>query len=415
MLTLSITLSSAICSRASAQQLEPVDFASLGTLDLTSGSYTIDTDTLTIFNDAAPGTPLFTGVVDDQNGEADYSNGNWVPGTQGIPEIAVFTFDQIDLGAAASVNITGTRAIALLSRGNATIGTPLSVDGADASLNGTGSAGAGGFNGGGFAPTAQAGDGPGGGEATFVFGSFNDGRAGAGSFGGSGVKPAITGGNGDPGPTYGDLTSRLQGGSGGGANAINTGDTSGTVGGGGGGAIELGAAGILAIDADVRARGGDRTGEAGAGSGGGIRVHASQVQLDADLIARGGGASSTIEPNLGGGGRIYVVGDTASQFVYALGEPAPVSFDAFPHLDVRPGLQGDGTVPSDATLDNFGVLTISPGLTIVPTGESLSFGQVIDASGPDIKLEVLPFDARVLDGGEADIGGGLTTAASQEI
>ncbi|NBC10463.1 MAG: PEP-CTERM sorting domain-containing protein, partial [Planctomycetes bacterium] len=39
----------------------------------------------------------------------------------------------------------------------------------------------------------------------------------------------------------------------------------------------------------------------------------------------------------------------------------------------------------------------------------------IDASGPDIKLEVLPFDARVLDGGEADIGGGLTTAASQEI
>lgn len=121
-----------VTSESMSQSLDPMDFASLGTLNLSAGDYTIDTDTLSIFDNAAPGVPLFTGVVDDQNGQADYFNGVWDPvanpGQLGIPEIAVFTFDDIDLQPSANVTITGRRAIALLSHGDVTIGTPLSVD-----------------------------------------------------------------------------------------------------------------------------------------------------------------------------------------------------------------------------------------------------------------------------------------------
>ena len=52
----------AIIGRADARAdvLNPLDFASLGTLNLASGSFTFDTDTLTIFDNSNPGTPLFT-------------------------------------------------------------------------------------------------------------------------------------------------------------------------------------------------------------------------------------------------------------------------------------------------------------------------------------------------------------------
>ena len=85
--------------------LDPVDFSSLGILDLSNASYTIDTDSLTIVDDAAPGTPLFTGVVDDQDGTADFVGGVWVPGSMGIPEIAVFTFDDIDIQSTANITV----------------------------------------------------------------------------------------------------------------------------------------------------------------------------------------------------------------------------------------------------------------------------------------------------------------------
>ncbi len=104
-------LAAAASSPAVAQPLDPFDFSSLGTLDLISGAYTFNTDTLTIVNNAAPGTPLFTGVVDNQGGTADYFNGTWVPGTNGIPEIAVFAFDSVNLGAGATLSVSGNRAL----------------------------------------------------------------------------------------------------------------------------------------------------------------------------------------------------------------------------------------------------------------------------------------------------------------
>ena len=107
-----VLLAAALVSSGRAQPLDPLDFTSLGTLNLPAGDYTIDTDALTIYDNTASGVPLFTGVVDDQNGQADYLGGIWDPvanpGQLGIPEIAVFTFDNIDLQPTANISITGT-------------------------------------------------------------------------------------------------------------------------------------------------------------------------------------------------------------------------------------------------------------------------------------------------------------------
>jgi len=59
------------------------------------------------------------GVSDNQNGTADFLNGVWIPVSMGIPEIAVFTFDDVNLQSTANTTVTGTRALGILSHGNA--------------------------------------------------------------------------------------------------------------------------------------------------------------------------------------------------------------------------------------------------------------------------------------------------------
>jgi hypothetical protein len=115
-----------------AEVLNPLDFTSLGTLNLSGGSFTIDTDALTIVDNAAPGSPLFTGVIDDQRGLADsFGAGGDVTtvGPLGIPHIAVFTFDGITLQTSANITVTGHRALALLSQGDALVNTTIDVSG----------------------------------------------------------------------------------------------------------------------------------------------------------------------------------------------------------------------------------------------------------------------------------------------
>lgn len=258
-----------IGTAVSAQPLDPLEYASLGTLHLSAGDYTIDTDTLTIIDNTAPGAPLFTGVVDDQNGQADYFGGVWAPvanpGQLGVPEIAVFTFDAIDLQPTANGTITGARALALLSRGAATIATPLSVDG------GIGAA------------------------------SSND------------TSPPID----LPGGTAG-------------------------AGGFGGGAIELGAAGLLRIDATISNDGADQPGDfllvfGGAGSGGGIRVHGQQVVLNGRLDAVGG--ANGLQRRPGGGGRVFVNG--LGSEVYTVGQPTPDLSGTLAQIDASHGDVGN--------------------------------------------------------------------------
>ena len=55
-----------------ANTLDPLDFASLGTFNVTNGGYIIDTDALTLSETNGVSTNvLFTGVIDDQDGQAD--------------------------------------------------------------------------------------------------------------------------------------------------------------------------------------------------------------------------------------------------------------------------------------------------------------------------------------------------------
>jgi hypothetical protein len=148
----SVTLSLAIAASARGQ-LDPNAFTSLGTLNVSSGTLTINTDTL-----AMSGAATFTGVALSQNGG---------------PQVAVFDFSSITIGSGVTVNISGSRPIALLSQGGATV---------QAGLSGTG-----GYIGG-FALEATpsnvgaAGQGPGAGGA-------NGNSVGGGGFGGGGGFP----------------------------------------------------------------------------------------------------------------------------------------------------------------------------------------------------------------------------------
>lgn len=222
-----------------AGPLLPLDYVSLGSLVLTGGNYTIDTDALTITDDSAPATPLFTGIIDDQGGQADsYGPGGAVTtvGAQGIPHIAVFTFDAIDIAAAVNLTITGHRALAFLSHRDAVINADLDLSGEGTYTGASGSTalrgGPGGFDGGTGTPL-MAGSGPGGGGF-----SSNAGHATAAS--GSGV----------PGIAYGDLNGVLQGGSGGGNDvSLLYGETG--YGGGGGGALEIAASGIVELGGTI--------------------------------------------------------------------------------------------------------------------------------------------------------------------
>lgn len=404
----------------SAQPLNPLDFTSLGTLNLSAGDYTFDTDTLTIFNNAAPGVPLFTGVADDQNGQADYFNGVWdpdnIPGQLGIPEIAVFTFDDIDLQPSANVTINGRRAIALLSQGDATIGTPLSVDGKPFSRSfgefAGGVGGPGGFDGangfpGGVSEDLSAGDGPGGGLPLPDL-SNNEGRGGNAGFGGNGRGTSI-----DPelqGHSYGDLAAVLQGGSGG-ANSTLIGF--GVPGAGGGGAIEINATESLRIDAAISASSGSATSNSfGAnGSGGGIRLIGSDVAIDAPVVAIGGSENV----GGGGGGRVYVEGliDTVG---LTIGES---TLAATADIDVNSThLDNDGSLLVTASLDNVGVITLAPVTTLVSVGESITFGQgvPIAASTDTVNYEILVRDARFQSGSTGVIGAaGYTSQHAIEL
>ncbi|MEO1496507.1 MAG: hypothetical protein AAFV43_05095 [Planctomycetota bacterium] len=409
---------------AVGQPLDPLDFASLGTLNLSAGDYTIDTDTLTIFDNAAPGVPLFTGVADDQYGQADTFAGVWDPvanpGQLGIPEIAVFTFDGIDLQPSANVTISGRRAIALLSRSDANIGTPLSVD-AEVFAGQAGAAGGaggpGGFDGGrGFdggigLEDLLPGDGPGGGLPFPDVGNSSTVRGHAGS-GGSGRSGFGSLGSALQGQSYGDLAAVLQGGSGG-ANTPFFG-VGAFPGGGGGGAIELNAIDSLSVDAAISARGGEPEvdGQTNAfGSGGGIRLIGTDVAINAPVIAIGGGTAR------GGGGRVYLEG-VIDSIGLTIGQP---TLAATADVDVSSGfVNPDGTPKIDPStvLNHVGVITLAPATTLVGAGESVALGQGVPIAAPTetVNYEILVRDARFQSGSTGTIGSaGYTSVHAIEL
>ena len=396
---------------AVADVLDPEDFASLGTLAWSSGGYTINTDALTIVDNAAPGTPLFTGVVEDQNGAADSIGG--VPGPLGIPEIAVFTFDSIAIEGTASVTIVGTRALALLSHGDALIDRVLAVNGKGTHWSTATTFLAGGPGGFGGGINAQAGLGPGGGQGWSGNPFTQNVCSSGGGFGSAGLPgtafctPITQAPN--PGLAYGDLHGVLQGGSGAGSADHTSGPTGAAAGAGGGGAIEIGAVASLTVGASgiVRANGGEGQLRAngfgvertGGGSGGGIRLTASSLAILGSVQARGGrGGWSATAPS-GGGGRVLLQG-ILGLFVAGTTTP-PSAFTTGIDLSSLSGLS--------LGVDH-GWISVEPRLTFVQPGDSLDLAasvvlQTPSTSQPGVEL----FPRNVLVQGELVVpSGGLS-------
>jgi hypothetical protein len=271
---------------------------------LTNGNYTINTSGLNpVLQDSASNT-LFNGVFHHQGGAFD-------------SEVTVFDFSSIAIGAGVTITPSGTNPVALLSLGSINLAGTIDANGMKGGDQGAGIGGAGGPGGagGGTGSTgggqAGSGQGPGGGAGGYDGlgnGSWGDG----GSFGGHGAawNPYLT-----VAPTYGDLPSFLQGGSGGGGTGKNLFGT-GAGGGGGGGGVELGAVVAITIESTgkVLAQGGLGGGgsavNAGGGSGGGILLHALGITLttgsQVSAAGDGGGRisfltqSGTVSGNLSG-------------------------------------------------------------------------------------------------------------------
>lgn len=381
-----LTLLVAAQRAAAGGPLDPQDFASLGSLSLAGGSFSVDTDALEI-RDGGGGL-LFTGVVDDQDGTADYMNNVWIPGSNGIPEIAVFPFDDIDIQSTATITVSGSRALALLSMGDAFIDTVINLSppvrwsplfGGPTRTLGV----AGGFDGGDEVPGQSDGEGPGGGGEFFW--------AAPGSFGGQAF---ISASSSQPGPTYGDLAfGPLQGGSGGGGQGLP--DKGGAA---GGGALEVGALGSITLGTSgslVVAGGQSETGGGGpfhsggaTGSGGGVRLSGRSVNLLGSVDASAWQTFSTGVANGAGGGRVAVFGYSIFPEFIA-GTTTPGGFDTSA-IDVI------GAKPTPPLVQSAsGVITIAPQLTTVPFGQSLTLGDSTDLSDATRQLFLIHREFRI--------------------
>ncbi len=409
-LALALTIFALPGASAAGGPLDPLDFVSLGTLTLGSDSFTIDTDTLEIRDGSS--TLLFTGVVDDQDGTADYLNNVWIPASNGIPEIAVFTFDNIDLQSSATLTVLGSRALALLSRGRASIDTTIDLSPPDLIIPASpfsppavpSTVGfAGGFSGG---PLSAPGDGPGGG-LTATATVQGGGPAG---FGGPGRQQGVA----FAGSAYGDIAfGPLQGGSGGSAFAGFTGAAA------GGGALEISAAGPVTLgpNGSLVAAGGkvfDNFSTSfkiggGPGAGGGIRLSGAAVHLLGTVDA-GGFRFDTLS-NWAGGGRVAVFGyNQLPEFV--VGGTTPGMIDTS-MINVEGG-QITFSPVSDAI--TRGVITVTPQITTIPFGQTFTPGEITDLSDANRNLFLVHRDLRVSDGGTVAVpAGGIAQSGRIEL
>ena len=256
-----------------ADPLNPLNFSSLGTVTLGAGSWTLNTNNATI-----TGPSNYTGTIDQAAGEDG---------------VAVFSFGSLSVSSGATITVTGSLPVAFLASGNLTFGGVLNADGANAYPTNyetlAGGSVAGGFGGGigqweytlGGYEYGYAGSGYGG-------GGYGNG-GGGGGFGGSGG----AGGYYDVygGAPYGNILTKLVGGSGGGGGSTASNCSYGGSGGGGGGCVELGALGTVSITGQVMVAGGNGIGYAtggGGGSGGGVLIHGSSVSISGTIYANGG-------------------------------------------------------------------------------------------------------------------------------
>lgn len=289
----------AAVSSSYAAITNPLAHPSLGDFTVGLGNAVVfDTDNAQV---RVNGIVAFAGVVSDQAGQANAASG--------IPSLAVFSFDQINIGSGVPITVVGSRGLSLLSRGDVILRGVLSVNGGDLGAVG----GGGGFGGG--SGLAVPGFGPGAGHPTTI---GNYAGAGGGGFGGAGGRGGAYSPTDAPGgsPYGGSLRDALYAGSGGGS-GINGGTIG--QGGGGGGAIEISALGSVQLYSGISSNGGaagvgaNGYGGGGGGSGGSIRVAGRSIQLLGGSISASGsdggqafGGGGFNAGGGGGGGRILV-------------------------------------------------------------------------------------------------------------
>ncbi|WP_442482003.1 hypothetical protein [Aeoliella sp. SH292] len=276
-------------SPARGALLNPLAHTSLGDFEVGIGNaVTIDTNTAEL---RVNGILAFTGVINNQAGAADPLSG--------APELAVFSFDNILIGPGVAVTVTGDRGLSLLSRGDVTIRSPLSVSGGNYAAPGQA---------GGYAGAAIGnGTGPGAGKATTIGNYAGAGGGGYGGAGGNGegYNPTDSAG-GAAYPVTNTLSGTLFGGSGGAA-GINGGTYG--AGGSGGGVLEISALGNVDLRSAISSNGGlagvgaNNFGGGGGGSGGSIRIAGATVNLGpSGAVAANGGAGGGTGSLAGGGG-----------------------------------------------------------------------------------------------------------------
>ncbi|HVV88365.1 MAG TPA: hypothetical protein VHE35_35225, partial [Kofleriaceae bacterium] len=240
------------------------------------------------------------------------------------PGVLVLAVDGLVVPADATLRVSGSRALLVLSRGAIAIaGTVDGAGGCDVEANtpardrlwcGGPGGGDGGHRDNGNGRTAATGCAPGGnGDAGSTTDEHGGGGGGFGTAGGDGGGGDGIGPDSEGGTVGGtDTLEPLRGGSGGGTAGYraNAGDDNRTAGGGGGGALQLTAK--LSIDVsgvlDVSGEGGAGTAQAstyqppgtdgggGGGAGGGILLEAPSVTLTsaAIVVANGGGGGAGI-------------------------------------------------------------------------------------------------------------------------
>jgi len=331
----------------------PLDPSKLPTIveSYTSGPVTLDTDTATFGPHAGQ---VLGGVV-------------------------IFNFGELTIGA--DLTVTGSRPVALLSRGDLTVLGQIDLSAAGST------GGPGGDSG------VQRADGEG-----LGFGRVGSGGSGAGhcGTGGDAVGGDVRGG--DP---YGALEAELSGGSSGGSSS----DPGGGVGAGGGGALELGALGRLVVNGAILADGAsaglvNNKGAGGGGSGGSIFLHGGRdSSCGARLSVRGGSGGDSRNDHGGGGGGggcILALGVDVTSCQLDLGGGDAGNDDLGPYgaTSSFPGGDAESVVVEDPDFDGDGVTiddgdcndldaAIRPGAEEVVDGVDNDCDGVVDPQRPD--------------------------------
>ncbi|MEO0601101.1 MAG: putative metal-binding motif-containing protein [Myxococcota bacterium] len=275
-----------------------------------------------------------------------------------VDGVAVFTFGSLVIDV--DVPVTGSHPVALLTTGDLTVRGRIDVS----------ASGMSGGPGGTDASTDAVAPGIGVGEAGYAGGGgAHCGAGGAADFG------DIEGGS-----VFGDLLSTLSGGGGAGSSLEGAGNGEG---GGGGGALELGALGVLSVEANLLARGADGRDRnnrpaGGGGGGGGVLLHggAGSVCVARMRVEGGDGGDSNADHagGGGGGGCVAALGLNVDECVFnvrggAAGiddtgpggtTSAEPGLDAVPFVDVDPDYDGDGFKLSDGDCNDLRA-SVNPG------------------------------------------------------